>query len=114
MIYPVLIFSLLAAVAFLFVFAPMLSGSHRQRREQGRSRLEGERQTLIQLLRDVEFDHRTGKLSDADYQSAREEAESRAIQVMASLESTQTHWTRSALEAEIGRMREHMSRRWRA
>lgn len=114
MIYPVLIFSLLAAIAFLFIFAPTLSGAQRQRREQGRSRLEADKQTLIQVLRDIEFDHRTGKLSEADYQSAREDAESRAIQVMASLEIMQTHWTRSALEAEIGRMREHMSRRWRA
>jgi cytochrome c-type biogenesis protein CcmI len=113
MVYPVLIFSLLAAIAFLFVFAPILSGS-RHHREQHRVRLEAEKQTLLQLLRDLEFDHRTGKLADADYQVAREEAESRAIEVLASLESVQSQWTRSALEVEIGRMRERMSRRQRA
>jgi hypothetical protein len=65
-------------------------------------------------LRDLEFDHRTGKLSDADYRISREDAEARAIEVLASLESSQPHWTRSTLEAEIGRMRERMSRRQRA
>jgi len=113
MVYPVLIFSLLAAIAFLFVFSPVLSGARHQR-EQSRVRLEAEKQSLLQLLRDLEFDHRTGKLSDADYQVAREDAESRAIEVIAALESSQPHWTRAALEAEIGRMRERMSRRQRA
>jgi cytochrome c-type biogenesis protein CcmI len=113
MIYPVLIVSLLAAIAFLFVFAPIFSGA-RHHREQHRTRLEAEKQTLLQLLRDLEFDHRTGKLSEADYRTAREDAESRAIDVLASLESSQPHWTPSALEAEIGRMRERMSRRQRA
>jgi len=113
MIYPVLIFSLLAALAFLFIFGPLLTGQQRQRREQGRARLEAEKQNLIQLLRDLEFDLRTGKLSEADYRAAREEAEARGISVLAALESTRPEWTRRALEAEIGRMRERLSRRSR-
>jgi cytochrome c-type biogenesis protein CcmI len=113
MIYPVLILSLLVTLAFLFIFAPMLAGQQRQRKEQGRARLEAEKQNLIQLLRDLEFDHRTGKLSDPDYRAAREEAESRAISVLVALETIQSEWTRPALEAEIGRMRERLSRRSR-
>jgi cytochrome c-type biogenesis protein CcmI len=104
---------LLAAIACVFVLAPILSGTRRHR-ENERMRLEAQKEALVQLLRDLEFDRRTGKLSEADYEAAREEAELRAISVLASLEVTQSRWSRSALEAEIGKMREQMSRRRRA
>ena len=114
MVYPVLLFSLLSAAAFLFIFGPVLTGQQRQRRELGRARLEAEKQTLVQLLRDLEFDLRTGKLSEADYRTAREEAETRAIDVLAQLDETRSRWTATTLEAEIGRLREQMGRRRRA
>jgi hypothetical protein len=38
--------------------------------EQERIRLEDERDRLLAALKELEFDHRTGKISDADYRES--------------------------------------------
>jgi cytochrome c-type biogenesis protein CcmH len=52
---------------------------------EGRSPLEGERLSLYDALRELAFDHRAGKLSDADYAAMRAEYEARAAVVLGEL-----------------------------
>ncbi len=48
--------------------------------------LEDEKQRLLTTLRDLEFEHHMGKLSDADYESLRARFELRAVEVIEELE----------------------------
>jgi hypothetical protein len=66
---------LLALVCVLFVARPFLrepapeddSLVQLSPRERERVRLEEERDRALAALKELEFDHRTGKISDADY-----------------------------------------------
>jgi hypothetical protein len=63
--------ALLAAAAVWFVARPFLRGSAGEDRlaepEAGRLALEEERDRALAALKELEFDHRTGKVSDEDY-----------------------------------------------
>ena len=68
---------LLAAAAALFLARPLLrregagdNGSHLAREpDSKRLALEEERDRALEALRELEFDHRTGKVSDEDYRA---------------------------------------------
>ncbi len=49
--------------------------------------LDGARTTVIDALRDLEFDHLTGKLSDGDYQSLRAQYEVKAAHILRQLDA---------------------------
>jgi hypothetical protein len=61
----------LAVVAVLFVARPFLAehaaADVLEEPDEGRLALEEERDRALAALKEVEFDHRTGKLSDEDY-----------------------------------------------
>ncbi len=62
--------ALLAVAAVLYVARPFLSRSVEEgltEPEPGRLALEEERDRALAALKEVEFDHRTGKISDGDY-----------------------------------------------
>ena len=65
--------ALLAVAAVLFVARPFLrepaprEDRIREPRDTGRLALAEERDRALAALKELEFDHRTGKLSDADY-----------------------------------------------
>ena len=68
--------ALLAVVAVWFVARPFLrSPDHEQvlaepgRAEQERLALEEQRDQALAALKELEFDHRTGKVSDEDYRA---------------------------------------------
>jgi hypothetical protein len=50
-------------------------------------KLSGERDKVFDALRDFEFDHATGKLSDADYQSLRSRYEVKAAAILQQLDA---------------------------
>ena len=62
---------LLAVVAVVFVARPFLSGTLDRevldKPDEGRLALEEARDRALAALKEVEFDHRTGTLSDEDY-----------------------------------------------
>jgi hypothetical protein len=62
---------LLAVVAVVFVARPFLRGALDREvlddPDEGRLALGEERDRALAALKEVEFDHRTGKLSDEDY-----------------------------------------------
>jgi len=65
--------ALLAVAAVWFVSRPFLERSGDADRltepEAGRLALEEERDRALAALKELEFDHRTGKVSDEDYRS---------------------------------------------
>jgi hypothetical protein len=48
---------------------------------------EHEKEQALRAIREADFDHRTGKLSDEDHAALRAELEARALSAMAALES---------------------------
>lgn len=100
---PVVLFALLVAGGLYFVVRPLgSSGSRESARAEGkRIRLLERKAVLVQLLRDLDFDLKTGKLSDADYLAAKEETESRALEVLAELDALSQPWSEERIEAEI-------------
>jgi cytochrome c-type biogenesis protein CcmI len=65
--------ALLAVAAVAFVARPLLSESSRSERpaapDEERIHLLEERDRALAALKELEFDHRTGKVSDADYRA---------------------------------------------
>jgi cytochrome c-type biogenesis protein CcmI len=68
--------ALLSAAAVLFVARPFLRNPSAEEAleepdeaERGRLALEEERDRALAALKELEFDHRTGKVSDEDYRS---------------------------------------------
>lgn len=104
-----ILFALLLVVVLVYIFGPLASKQRRQsaRREEERERLEREKGTVLALIRDLEFDFRTGKMLEADYQSSRADAETRAMAVLRRLDelSGRRALTDPELEEEIARVR---------
>ena len=79
----------IAAVA-LFVAAPLMMSSSasatRGFEPSASERLEHEQSLALAALRDLEFDHEMGKLSEGDYVSLRATLERRALAAMSGLE----------------------------
>jgi len=89
----VFIFAALTIFAVVKVVAPFLEDRHEQLRfeildEELRQieELVARKSVLLQSLRDIEFDHETGKLSEADYERLRKKHERQALQVMRRLD----------------------------
>lgn len=57
--------------------------------------LETAREMALEAIRDLEFEHMTGKLSDADYAQLRATYEGRAVRVLQQLDSLQAVQTRA-------------------
>jgi hypothetical protein len=93
---------LLVAAVALFVAAPLAEGVYRRRRAGADraelERLEHERGLAVQGLRELEFDHEMGKLSDADYLALRASLEARALSVMSAQERARREPRAAALK----------------
>lgn len=88
---PLLIGAVLAACALAFVLTPLLLGPSRGSRVTARGDTPGSRRdarsgdgasgevTAVEVLREIEFDRATGKLSDADYGSLKSAYTARAL-----------------------------------
>ena len=61
-----------------------------------RERLEGEKQLLLRGIKDLEADHATGKMDEADYQRLRASAEARALEIIRGLRETESRYTKAA------------------
>ncbi|GEM_PF-179135 len=89
----VFLFSALTIWALFKVVSPFLGDREDQVRfelldeELGQiEELVSRKSVLLQTLRDIEFDHETGKLDDADYERLRAKHEKRAVDVMRQLQ----------------------------
>ncbi len=64
-----------------YQYANVLRGNERL------DNLENARVQTLDAIRDLQFDHTTGKLSDADYQSLRAQYEYKAAQILSQLDA---------------------------
>lgn len=76
------VMALLAAAAAFFVLSPLRRPLPPPVLEERRDGLLRTREAANQALRDAEFDHATGKLSDADYVDIRVRHEARAMAIV--------------------------------
>jgi hypothetical protein len=90
---------LLAVLAFIFLIRvdPADLAPHRSRLDQ----LLDRRDTIYENLRDLRFEHRAGKFSEADYEDTRQSLEEEAARVLAEIETL----TGSAPSATTRRVR---------
>lgn len=84
---------LAVVVVFAFMLAPVvrrrrLEEVEAERWDLGRADLESQREVIYRDLRDLDFDHGAGKLSDADYQQLRRQLQQRAAAVLMHLDET--------------------------
>jgi hypothetical protein len=86
--------ALLAVAAVWFVARPFLRSSAGEERlddpgeaERGRLALEEERDRALAALKELEFDHRTGKVSDEDYRRLVGELRRAAADALRALDS---------------------------
>ena len=81
-------FVLLVLVALAFMLGPVLARTLEKpgRTLSDRELLEREKRAALLLLRDLEFDYRSGKILEADYQSSRAEAERQALELLRRLD----------------------------
>jgi hypothetical protein len=71
------------AVVVLFVSAPLRHTGNVESGTSGRlAELEAAREAKYREIRDAELDHRTGKLSDADYQALDGSLRGEAIEIL--------------------------------
>jgi hypothetical protein len=89
-----------ATILFIFVIEPDASDSapHRSKLDSLLER----RDTIYDNLRDLRFEHRAGKFSDADYEDMRQSLEAEAARVLAEMDqltgSVPTPATRQAMQ----------------
>ena len=81
--------ALLVVAVILFILQPMLSGRraslHRETDEP--TEAESRRRVTLLALRDVEYDHATGKLDEADYHALRKELAAEALTALERVDS---------------------------
>lgn len=79
----------LAAAAAWYVLAPLRRAATIATAEVSdeRNRLIRERETALRALRDLAFDHATGKMSDADYEALRIRQEAAALEALHRLDA---------------------------
>lgn len=97
--------ALLAVAAVVFVAAPFLLRPDEDvleepdRRERRRLELAEERDRALAALKELEFDHRTGKVTDEDYRAQLGPLRVRAAEAMRALERPRTPARREEVDA---------------
>ncbi|MBI4674541.1 MAG: zinc-ribbon domain-containing protein [Chloroflexi bacterium] len=81
----------LAVVAIAFALYPLFKNESHPRHATGpdaaHENLLSQREATYNAIKDLEFDHAQGKISDADYATLREKYETKALNILAQLET---------------------------
>lgn len=96
------LFALYQAVRWFAALRQPDPGPGRREVDPEIERLEDEKRRLLNSLREVQFDHDTGKLDAADYKALRERYEADALRVMADLERRRAAKVTSAPKGQGG------------
>jgi hypothetical protein len=70
-----------------------------------RETLEHERQDIIRAIREIDFDHRTGKINDEDYKRVREDYVQRGAAVLRELNTLEEVDVEDVIEAKVAALR---------
>ena len=79
----------LVLLAAFFVSWPLFAAAEPETRAPGNgaeSNPEHDKELALRAIREADFDHRTGKLSDEDHAALRQELEERALRALAALD----------------------------
>lgn len=71
-----------------------------------RDALQQERQDIVRTIRELDFDHRTGKISDDDYKRVREEHVQRGATVLRELSALNEIDVDAEIEAKVAALRQ--------
>ena len=107
------VFAALVVAALIFIIHPLRGGDPATvDREGERARLLREKRAALLLIRDLDFDHRTGKILEEDYRASRLEAELAAVGLLRRLDPLEGDDSvpREWIEAEIHRERLRLGR----
>lgn len=90
----------IVALTALIVLWPLVSGAGKEKRESAPSTaletLLAERDAIYTVIRDLDFDFETGKLTEADYQAQREQWVERGVDVLKALDAAQVNGAAAA------------------
>jgi hypothetical protein len=75
------------AVVALVVSAPLRRGTPADAEDAERAELEAARDAKYREIRDAELDHRTGKLSDADWRAQDRALRAEAVEILRRLDA---------------------------
>jgi hypothetical protein len=102
----------LILLAVGFMAAPLRNPMLRGRRKATRlEELQGEKSRTLEMIRDLEFDHHTGKVLDDDYRSSVEGYRAQAIQIMKEMDSLVPRQNvEDSVEGEITRIRKELKK----
>ncbi len=93
--------ALLLAVAF-YVAQPILEGRGvREKPVTPAERLAAERETVLNALRDLDFDHATGKIANEDYEPQRAALVAQGIAILKLIETAQPARSTEAVEQAV-------------
>lgn len=100
--------ALLAGAVVLFLLHPMITGDRApmEGEEDEMTEAESRRRVKLRALRDVEYDHATGKLDDHDYESLKRELSAEALVALDAEKAERAAQDPDALEGEIARIRD--------
>ena len=82
----------IVAAVCIFLFRPFLTVRGRigeaDAGHGGGNQLVAEREAIIDAIRELDFDHRMGKVEEDDYRATRSRYENRAVELMRAIEQT--------------------------
>lgn len=85
-------FILIAVGVLLFIFTPLFATrdtiTQITQRENKRRQMREESERIYEAIRELDFDHRMGKIEDDDYQDMRNRYQAQAVEVMKALDKT--------------------------
>lgn len=85
-------FILIAVGVLLFVFTPLLATrdiiTQTTQRENRRRQMREESERVYEAIRELDFDHRMGKIEEEDYKDMRSRYQAQAIELMKALDQT--------------------------
>ena len=85
-------FVLIAVGVLLFVFTPLFATSdtitQTTQRETRRRQMREESERVYEAIRELDFDHRMGKIEEEDYKEMRTRYQAQAVELMKALDKT--------------------------
>ena len=110
------LYILIAVAVLIYIFKPLFakqdSMTRATRRESRRQQLLEDRESVYEAIRELDFDHRMGKVEDDDYQETRGRFQARAVDVLKALDDMdgRLDHLESDVEKEIAALRKKKRR----
>jgi predicted RNA-binding Zn-ribbon protein involved in translation (DUF1610 family) len=103
----IVLYSVLLLAGLAFIAYPLFASRWQQRslqespKAEHRANLEREKQAVYAAIKDLDFEYKTGKLSDEDYAALRESYRARALNILKQINEAEEGDTGDAAPAEV-------------